>query len=74
MQGRFITFEGIEGVGKSTQVDAAAAYLRDRGVDVVVTREPGGTPLAEEIRGLLLAKRPEAVDETAELLVVIYSP
>ncbi len=70
MQGRFITFEGIEGVGKSTQVDAAAAYLRDRDVDVVVTREPGGTPLAEALRQLVLQPQGETVDGVAELLLV----
>jgi dTMP kinase len=52
--GRFITLEGGEGVGKSTQAKALAAALRTRGLDVVETREPGGSPGAEAIRGLLL--------------------
>jgi dTMP kinase len=52
--GRFVTLEGGEGVGKSTQVKALAAALRGRGLDVVETREPGGSPGAEAIRGLLL--------------------
>ena len=52
--GRFITLEGGEGVGKSTQLNALAEALRGRGVDVVTTREPGGSPGAEAIRGLLL--------------------
>jgi dTMP kinase len=52
--GRFITVEGIDGAGKSSHVDALAAWLRGRGQDVVVTREPGGTPLAERIRELVL--------------------
>ncbi len=68
--GKFITIEGTEGVGKSTNLAYVHEWLTNRGVDVVVTREPGGTPLAEEIRTLLLAKRDEAVDETAELLLV----
>lgn len=54
MPGLFVTFEGGEGSGKSTQVTRLAARLRREGVDPVVTREPGGTPLAERIRALLL--------------------
>ena len=54
MRGKFITLEGGEGVGKSTQVHALAEALRERGIDVVVTREPGGSEGAERIRGLLL--------------------
>lgn len=54
MNGRFVTLEGGEGVGKSTQAKALAAALRDRGLDVVETREPGGSPGAEAIRKLLL--------------------
>lgn len=53
-RGRFITLEGGEGVGKSTQVKALAEALRDRGIDVLVTREPGGSEGAEKIRELLL--------------------
>lgn len=68
--GKFLTIEGTEGVGKSTNLVFVRDLLQSRGIEVVVTREPGGTPLAEEIRGLLLAKRDEAVDETAELLLV----
>lgn len=73
MAGRFITFEGIEGVGKSTQVQLAADYLRARAVDVVVTREPGGTPLAEAIRRLVLEPQGEAVDAVSELLLMFAS-
>lgn len=69
-RGQFITFEGTEGVGKSTQLANAADTLRGLGVDVVVTREPGGTPMAESIRELLLAPRDESVDETTELLLM----
>jgi dTMP kinase len=54
VNGRFVTLEGGEGVGKSTQLRALAASLRDRGLDVVETREPGGSPGAEAIRALLL--------------------
>lgn len=53
-QGRFITFEGIDGAGKSTQIGSLAALAGVRGREVLVTREPGGTPLGEKIRGLLL--------------------
>lgn len=63
MTGRFITLEGGEGVGKSTQVEALAATLRAHRLDVVETREPGGSPGAEAIRRLLLHERdwtPEA--------------
>ena len=70
MRGRFITLEGIEGVGKSTQLAGAAAYLRARGVDVLVTREPGGTPLAEALRELVLQARQEPITATAELLMI----
>src|SRR5690606_38112489 len=53
-RGCFITFEGGEGTGKSTQVKLLAAQLERRGIEVVVTREPGGTPAAEAIRSLLV--------------------
>jgi len=69
-RGKFLTIEGTEGVGKSTNLAFVCDWLLQQGIDVVVSREPGGTPLAEEIRGLLLAKRDESVDETAELLLV----
>ncbi len=69
-RGKFLTVEGTEGVGKSTNLIYIRDWLNLRGIEVVVSREPGGTPLAEEIRGLLLAKRNESVDETAELLMI----
>lgn len=68
-RGRFITFEGGEGGGKSTQVKNLAARLRAAGEDVLETREPGGSPGAEEIRGLLVNGAPERWDAMSELLL-----
>ena len=68
--GRFITVEGTEGVGKSTNIDFLCQLLQKAGVEVVLTREPGGTPLAEELRALLLAPREESVSEDTELLLM----
>lgn len=62
-KGKFITFEGGEGSGKSTQVARLAERLRADGIETVVTREPGGTPLAEDIRTLILEAKPEPVTE-----------
>lgn len=62
--GKFITFEGLDGAGKSTHIAAAVEFLRARGCAVVATREPGGTPLAEKIRGLLLADPMDLATET----------
>jgi dTMP kinase len=70
IQGRFVTVEGIEGVGKTTQVARISHLLAARGVAHVVTREPGGTPLAEKIRDLVLSPRDEALPATAELLLM----
>lgn len=69
-RGLFITFEGTEGVGKSTQLTVAASTLKALGIDCVVTREPGGTPMAEAIRELLLAPRDEPVNDITELLLM----
>lgn len=69
MAGKFITLEGIEGVGKSTNLAFVAEQLRDAGKTVIVTREPGGTPLAERLRDALLASE-HAVPPTAELLLM----
>ena len=55
-QGRFLTFEGIDGAGKSSQHAWAVEHVRSKGIEVVSTREPGGTPLGEKLRGLLLAE------------------
>lgn len=67
--GRFITLEGGEGVGKSTQLKALAQALRDRGVDLVVTREPGGSDGAEKIRELLLTGDEDRWSPQAEALL-----
>lgn len=69
-RGRFITLEGGEGAGKSTNLRFVEACLSQAGLSVVSTREPGGTPLAEEIRALLLAVRDEQVAGTTELLLM----
>jgi len=71
--GRFVTFEGIDGSGKSSQLRRAAAWLAERGVDVCATHEPGGTPLGDAIRGLFLDSRWGEVDGTVELLLVFAS-
>ncbi len=68
--GRFITVEGGEGAGKSTNLALIVAELEARGIQVEVTREPGGTPLAEEVRTLLLAPRGETLVPQAELLLM----
>jgi dTMP kinase len=68
--GKFVTLEGIEGVGKTTQVARLSTALRELGVAHVVTREPGGTPLAESIRSLVLTAGAEALPATAELLLM----
>lgn len=66
---RFITFEGIEGCGKTTQIRLAEAWLRERGNPVLATAEPGGTPLGRKIRELLLNRGPCAIGAEAELLL-----
>ncbi|EXJ15367.1 dTMP kinase [Imhoffiella purpurea] len=69
-RGRFITLEGIEGAGKSTQVSIIADRLRARGRSVVTTREPGGSPIAERMRALLLDPLNRGMSDTAELLLM----
>jgi dTMP kinase len=70
VSGLFITLEGPEGAGKSTNREYLAERLRSHGVEVVLTREPGGTPLAERIRELLLTPSEEAMGVDTELLLV----
>ena len=69
-RGVFITLEGIEGVGKSTQVDFIKHYLQQHGITLVCTREPGGTPIAEQIRQLLLACHEEPLLPVTEMLLL----
>jgi dTMP kinase len=68
--GVFISLEGIEGAGKSTVARALEPQLRARGLDVVLTREPGGTPLAEQVRALVLGHPGEAISPLAETLLM----
>lgn len=69
-RGRFITLEGIEGSGKSTLTAGLAAALRRRGIEVVTTREPGGTPLAERLREVVLQRGAERLSPEAETLLM----
>ncbi|MBT8087406.1 MAG: dTMP kinase [Gammaproteobacteria bacterium] len=69
-RGRFITIEGIEGVGKSTNIDVLVETLQSAGIRVKVTREPGGTSAAEDIRDILVRQSDEPMPEIAELLLV----
>jgi dTMP kinase len=69
-RGRFITLEGIEGAGKSTVAAALRAALQDAGVQSVLTREPGGTPLAERLRQIVLARGAEVVSAEVETLLM----
>jgi len=69
-RGLFLTLEGAEGVGKSTNIEYITQYLERRGIEYVLTREPGGTALAEKIRDLLLAVHEEPMSELTELLLV----
>ncbi|EGL55250.1 thymidylate kinase [Methylophaga aminisulfidivorans MP] len=70
MKGKFISVEGIEGAGKSTQIQFIKSYLENFNKSVIVTREPGGTPLGEEIRELLLRPRKDGMSDNTELLLM----
>jgi len=69
-RGKFITFEGLDGVGKSTQLENLATYLRERGMDVITTREPGGTALGEKLRAVLLSSRTSGLSPLTELALM----
>jgi len=69
-RGRFITIEGIEGVGKSTNMEAIVRHIEAAGHRVLTTREPGGTPYAEDIRAMLTSRDEEPLPEIAELLLM----
>jgi len=74
VRGKFITFEGPEGSGKSTHIKKLAFFLEQQGVDVTITREPGGTPLGENIRNLIQhSKRGEEPVDRTELLLFLAS-
>lgn len=69
-EGRFVTVEGIEGAGKTTCIGLLESAIRDRGHALVTTREPGGTPLGEELRSLLLGHRHDGMADDTELLLM----
>ena len=73
LNNRFITIEGTEGAGKSTALKCMHSWFQEKGVTPVITREPGGTPISEEIRSLLLAVREESVAPKTELLLMYAS-
>jgi len=66
-RGKFITFEGLDGVGKSTHLKKLAAYLRKSGLEVITTREPGGTPIGDKLRAVLLSSNTAGLSPLAEL-------
>ncbi len=72
-RGKFISFEGLDGCGKSTQLEKLAGALRRQGIDVVTTREPGGTELGERIRAVLLSSRTAGLDPHAEMALMFAS-
>ena len=72
-RGKFITFEGLDGCGKSTQLEKLATTLRDQGIDVVTTREPGGTEIGEQVRAVLLNSRTAGLDPLAEMALMFAS-
>jgi dTMP kinase len=72
-RGKFITFEGLDGCGKSTQLEKLAGVLRAEGIDVLTTREPGGTEIGERIRTLLLDSRTAGLDPMAEMALMFAS-
>jgi dTMP kinase len=71
--GRFITFEGLDGCGKSTHLERLAVVLRNRGLEVLTTREPGGTEIGERIRGILVDSRTRSLAPLSELALMFAS-
>ncbi len=71
MSGLFITFDGIDGCGKSTQLKKVGAFLEDRGIEYIVTREPGGTTISEKIREVILDPENSAMSDSCELLLYL---
>jgi dTMP kinase len=69
-RGKFITFEGLDGCGKSTQLNRLAEVLRADGIDLIVTRQPGGTPIGEKVRAVLLDSRTQGLAPLAELALM----
>ena len=72
-RGKFITFEGLDGCGKSTQLEKLAAAVRQQRIDVVTTREPGGTEIGERVRAVLLDSRTAGLDPYAEMALMFAS-
>jgi len=72
-RGKFISFEGLDGCGKSTQLERIAGVLRQQGIEVVTTREPGGTEIGERIRAVLLDSRTAGLDPHAEMALMFAS-
>ena len=71
--GKFITIDGVEGAGKSTQIDLICSYLHEKGIEVVRTREPGGTPVGEKIRSVLLDVDNQEMHSDTELMLMFSS-
>jgi dTMP kinase len=72
-RGKFITFEGLDGCGKTTQMERLAAVLRAEAIGIITTREPGGTPIGEKIRAVLLDSRTQGLAALAELSLMFAS-
>ncbi len=72
-KGHFITLEGGDGSGKTTQIELLADFLRQRGIDVHITREPGGTRLGEALRDMILHNETDPIDNKTELLLMFAS-
>tara|TARA_B100001996_G_scaffold129937_1_gene98748 strand:- start:194 stop:811 length:618 start_codon:yes stop_codon:yes gene_type:complete len=72
-KGKFITIDGVEGAGKSTQIDLICSYLHRKGIEVVRTREPGGTEVGEKIRSVLLDVKNQEMHSDTELLLMFSS-